>query len=215
MSGSDDIGHREAWELIPWLVNGRAEAADQQRAERHLASCAACRDELAFQRHLHAALAQDPAVVDDPHPGLQDLLARIDADERAAPTHRHWPARSLLRGLLAAVLIEALGIVALSTAVWSQNAAQARYRTLTTPAAAMSAATIRVVLTPALRLSELQALLAQTQLQIVGGPSAAGVYSLAPLAGAVVPPAAAALAQLRAHPGVRFAEPVVTIGAPQ
>jgi hypothetical protein len=60
-------------------------------------------------------------------------------------------------------------------------------------------------------LGELEALLGRTHLQIVGGPGDGGVYSLAPLsarAGSGVQ--GEALAQLRAHPGVRFAEPVNT-----
>jgi hypothetical protein len=67
-------------------------------------------------------------------------------------------------------------------------------------------ASIRAVLAPTLTLGQVQTLLTQSQLQIVGGPSEAGVYSLAPRTAAA--DTGAALARLRADPGVRFAEPL-------
>ena len=76
------------------------------------------------------------------------------------------------------------------------------------PAESAPRATIRAVLAPTLTLGELQALLGQAQLQIVAGPSDAGVYSLAPMSAQAAAATQPALAQLRAHPGVRFAEPV-------
>src|SRR5581483_5316989 len=126
----------------------------------------------------------------------------------AAPRRRTAPL-PLARGLLAAVLIEAVGIAALSAALWSREAAREHaplYQTLSAPAEGVPRASIRAVLAPTLSLGELEALLGRTRLQIVGGPGDGGVYSLAPQAGASG--AADALAQLRSHPGVRFAVPV-------
>jgi len=209
--------HRQAWELIPWVVNGRASAAERRAVDEHLADCADCREELALQTRLHAAMRSEaPAAAPaDPRPALRRLWQRIDAAAPAPPRRRTAPL-PLARGLLAAVLIEAVGIAALSAALWSREAAREHaplYQTLSAPAEGVPRASIRAVLAPTLSLGELEALLGRTHLQIVGGPGDGGVYSLAPQAGAGG--AADALAQLRSHPGVRFAEPVnAAPGAP-
>ncbi|HNR91495.1 MAG TPA: zf-HC2 domain-containing protein, partial [Dokdonella sp.] len=57
--GIDDPGqrHREVWQLIPWLVNGTASAAERQRAAEHIAGCADCRDEVALQEQIRDGFA--------------------------------------------------------------------------------------------------------------------------------------------------------------
>jgi anti-sigma factor RsiW len=206
--------HRHAWELIPWVVNGRASAAEKRTVDEHLADCADCREELALQSRLYTAMRSGPdAAPADPQPALQRLWQRIDA---ATPVpQRRTTSLPLARGLLAAVLIEAVGIAALSAVLWSHEAARAQaplYQTLSAPAEGAPRASIRAVLAPTLSLGEFEALLARTHLQIVGGPGDGGVYSLAPRAGAGTQ--ADAVAQLRSHPGVRFAEPVDTARVP-
>ena len=42
--------HAEAWALLPWLANGRIQAADREWVEAHVQGCAECRAELAAQR---------------------------------------------------------------------------------------------------------------------------------------------------------------------
>ena len=208
--------HRHAWELIPWVVNGRASVEERAVVEQHLADCADCREELAVQTRLRQAMraAAEPAVATDPAAGLSRLWRRIDA--AAAPAVERRRSGALARGLLAAVVIEALGITALSAALLTRDAGRATpqlYQTLSAPAESAPRATIRAVLAPTLSLGELEDLLGRTRLQIVGGPSEAGVYSLAPLPGAAAP-MQPMLAQLRSHPGVRFAEPVDAARAP-
>jgi len=193
MNQSDDAFsiHRRAWELIPWVVNGRASGEERRTVEQHLTECGDCREEFDFQMRLHGAMNRPP----QPEAGadaaaaasLQRLWQRIDGEE-ALPVVRRRASGSFARGLLAAVLIEAVGIAA--------------------------HATIRAVLAPTLTLGELQSLLAQSHLQIVAGPSDAGVYSLAPLSVRVAVATQPALAQLRANPGVRFAEPVDAAARP-
>ena len=46
------ISHREAWELLPWYVNGALEAPEVSQVEVHLASCARCSSELSVQDRL-------------------------------------------------------------------------------------------------------------------------------------------------------------------
>ena len=203
--------HRRAWELIPWLVNGRATAEERRVVEEHLADCQDCREEFEFQSRLGRAMsAETDAVLPADHvPALDRLWQRIDASAVSAPLPRRSGA--LARTLLAAVLIEAIGIAALSAALFTRDTGRDPanpYRTLSAPAEAAPRASIRAVLAPELSLGELQALLGRSRLQIVGGPSEAGVYTLAPLSARAEDDPQAALAVLRSHPGVRFAEPV-------
>jgi hypothetical protein len=214
---ADTTLHREVWNLIPWVVNGRASATDQARVSAHLESCVDCKDEYEFQRQLREAMHRDAGEDRDPQHALRGLWARLDADG-SAPAADHGSRRStwLVRSLAAVVVVEAIGLYALGGLLWWRNAPPsappAQYRTLSSQPPSAAAATLRVVLAPAATLAEFQQLLEQSHLQIVGGPSEAGVYSLAPVAPAKEAmnkdATARTLAQLRAHPAVRFAEPV-------
>lgn len=213
MNAHDEtLKHRQAWELIPWVVNGRASAAEQRIVEAHLADCADCRDELELQGRIAQAMRSqaEPATPADHAPALRRLWQRIDAeaDAESQPLPPRRRGGVLARGLLAAVVIEAVGIGALSAVLFQRDSGHAPYVTLSAPAAGAPQATIHAVLAPELSLSELQSLLGASHLQIVGGPSEAGVYDLAPRSPREDLGTAVALGQLRAHPGVRFAEPV-------
>ena len=225
MNQSNDVfaAHRRAWDLIPWVVNGSASDEERRTVEQHLADCADCREEYEFQSRLRGAISRPPrpdGAADDAaaSASLQRLWQRIDGEEQPAPARlRRAGGGSFARGLLLAVLIEAVGIAALSAALWTRDVprgAAPLYQTLSAPAEGTPRASIRAVLAPTLTLGELQALLGQAQLQIVAGPSEAGVYSLAPLSQQAAPATQTALAQLRAHPGVRFAEPVDAAARP-
>ncbi|MDR3416319.1 MAG: zf-HC2 domain-containing protein [Nevskia sp.] len=217
MNHSDEIvsSHRTTWELIPWVVNGRASAEERRIVEQHLAECGDCRDELAFQTRLSSAIGAETQPVADPEPALQRLWQRIDGVEVEAPPRRRVAGLPLARGLLMAVVVEAVGIALLGGALWNRTAPQGGgpYVTYSEKAPVVPGATIHAVLAPDLKLSELQSLLQQSGLQIVGGPGDSGVYSLAPLSASAVASAATTQAQLerlRANPAVRLAEPIET-----
>lgn len=214
--------HRLTWDLIPWVVNGRVSDEERRDVDEHLQSCGDCREEYEFQSRLHGALQADGTVERDPQPALQRLWTRIDASARAEPAasgigetklRPRIRTRYLARTLTAAVFVEAIGLAFLGQALWRQ-AEPAAYRTLTTPTTSTQRPTIRAVLAPTFTLGELHRLLGRLRLQIVDGPTEAGVYSLAPAAAGNA--GANALAELRADPGVRFAEPLDPVsGQPQ
>jgi hypothetical protein len=81
--------------------------------------------------------------------------------------------------------------------------ASAAYHTVTSEAAQHPGEVIRAVFAPSVTLSELQALLEDAHLQIVSGPTEAGVYSLS-----ITGPQSLdwTLRRLREHDSVRFAE---------
>ena len=211
--------HQDIWDLIPWFVTGRLSESDTQRAEAHLRQCSACRDELSAQRELQRTMRADTGVEQLPLAGLNRLRQRIDALDLATREPSSEPGEgavssgdrppSLRRFSFAASLIAmtvSLGI--LGTLVWQQaeRGQPAAYYTVTSAAARPANAAIRAVFAPTLTLSELQSMLNDAQLQIVSGPTEAGVYSLAVSDSSSVN---WSLQRLRAHDTVRFAEAVV------
>lgn len=211
MSNNDDHApeHLRAWEALPWIANGRATPEQAALVEAHLPHCADCREELEWQRRMQAALqrAVDTADADaESERSLQALMARLDdAPEQGQPAA--GPRSKLTWALAAAVVLQAVGIGALSLQLWSAEPDDA-YRTLSSEPATAPVATLRVLPDPGLSLAAWQALLQAQGLQTVGGPNSAGAYALAPAPGATALPRDEALAALRANPGVRLAEPI-------
>ena len=106
--------------------------------------------------------------------------------------------------LIAAVCVQAFAIAWLAGRLQLQ--ALAPYSTLSAPAVgATPGAAVHLVVTPDMPAGELQTLLQTARLQIVGGPSVAGVLALAPHGEPQTMDDM--LATLRANPHVRLAEP--------
>jgi len=221
MNASDQAGteHRESWELLPWLVNGRLEDGEARRVEAHLRLCQPCREEYAAQRRIHEIIAADATVERMPSAGLNKLRQRIgeahagagDAapalpppQREARPTPR-WPWRNRLLAASVGAVALAVGLDA-STIwhAWRRPEAAAYYTVSSTPSPHPEAV-VRAVFAPNLTVAELQALLDDAHLRIVAGPTEAGVYSLAADAS---PSTDWSLRRLRAHDTVRFAEAI-------
>lgn len=212
------LSHREIWELIPWVVNGSAGAAERQALEQHLPHCADCREEYAFQHRLLASITAETgsAVESDAHAGLRQVLARIDADTTAdatgsAPPRLREPRGFRLgsRALIAAVVIQAVGLALFAATLWQRERGAPHYQTLTSAPEHATAATIRLVPAPSMTLDQLQALLAAEKLRIVESNGSGSIYGLAPAADAPALATASAVERLRHQPGVLLAEPIV------
>jgi anti-sigma factor RsiW len=218
---SEPLSHAEAWEIIPWLVNGRIADKERQRLQSHSQHCSQCQAEIALQQQICTAMSAQSSVEYMPSSSLQRLWSRIDADASNAPLQASATvaqrSRPLVRWLAAAVVIEAVGLTFLAATMWSGNDASGPglYRTVTTAAApGSSEAVIRAVFSNDLTVSELQTLLQKAGLRIVTGPTDSGVYSLALQAQTTSidrTAVASAVATLRAHSGVRFTEPIVDL----
>jgi hypothetical protein len=212
--------HLQAWELIPWLVNGTASQAETRAAQEHLRLCADCRTELAFQERVQAALSGPQADLGDVEKGWHSLCARLDNGE-TFPARRREPdpqragasMPATTRWLVAAVVLEAVALGSLSAAFRINGVASAppsAYHTLSEPDHMGAAATIRVVLAPGMTLEQLRVLLNAAHLQVVAGPGDAGIWSLAPITDATTVATEAALRELRRNQHVRLAEPIDT-----
>lgn len=210
------MNHRQAWDLIPWFINGSAPESSAASLEHHLQECPECRAEVAAQRAILQAMKTRPLVENMPHGSLQKLWARIDAQpappasSRAAAQEegtRQRPPR-LVMWLAAAIAMQALLLGAVTLLLLRLPPEEASFRTVSTPPAVTASPSVRAVFAPDMTLGELQALLERAGLRIVNGPTPEGVYSLAGKQASPAADPSRALAVLRSHPATRFAEPI-------
>ncbi len=201
-SGKDCV---RAWEAMPWALQGSATQEQGAWLESHLAQCEACRAEFAQQSRLRLALSLPSDVPVDVDVGLGRLLARLDTPD---PQESPLPSRAgnwVSRALVAAVLVQALGIGVLGVKLWSVGG-NPSYRTLSQEAVPAAPGAIRVVPDAAMTLADWNALLHALRLQVVSGPNDMGAYTVAPVSPAST--AQHALQQLRTTRGILLAEPV-------
>ena len=196
-----------AWEAMPWVLQESATPEQSAGLEQHLARCASCRAEFEQQRRLRLALSLPTDLQLDAHAGLKHLMDRIDAPEREQTPHRLRSGSWLTRGLVAAVVLQAIALGALGVKFLAADEAPA-YHTLSQVAAPVVAGSIRVVPDTSMSLTDWNALLHSLRLQVVGGPNDVGAYTVAPTSSTVT--TQQALKQLRAVRGIRLAEPIVS-----
>ncbi|HEX7814137.1 zf-HC2 domain-containing protein [Dyella sp.] len=196
----------QAWEAMPWVLQDSASTEQSDWLMSHLARCAGCSAEFAQQSRLRQALQLPTDVALDANVGLKRLLTRLDMPEPQALPERRRAGGWVTRLLAAAVLVQAIGLGALGTRLWSENE-HAAYHTLSSPdATPVAPGAIHVVPDPTMKLTDWNALLRSLHLQVVGGPNEVGAYTVVPVGPPTV--AAQALQQLRGNQGVRMAEPV-------
>jgi hypothetical protein len=207
--------HDDAWHVLPFYVNGTLRGQARANVEAHLAACTECRAELVTQTQVRDTILHEDVRQESAQSSFDQLWERIHEDEavagartaKAAPAMPRATASHAMKWLVAAVIVEGIGLATLSAMTWSQNLSEAPvYRTLSTQQAPLSGRRIRAVFSPELKLVDLQNLLSSSRLSVVGGPTEAGVYTLAlEDANASVD---GALAHLRDSAWVRFAEPI-------
>ena len=228
----DDIDagtHRRIWEALPWIANGSASADQHREVDTHLHDCADCRDELALQRQIHAAM-NDERAGGDGTANLARLFTRIDSplnpqgldrydgidDEPTSSTSPERRARHVGWRIAAAALFvaQSVGLIVMAYALL-QPAPEANYRTLSNAEPVSTTATIRFVPAPDLSVQALQALLDEAGLRIVDSRARAAIYGLAPTGDDRSAAATAqAIARLRGQPGVLLVEPIAGPATP-
>jgi hypothetical protein len=206
--------HNEVWELIPWLVNGTVPESQKRDADAHVANCGECRSEIDAQRQLVNEMRGESSLEYVPSASFQKLSQRIARQRTMQPADAAQIDRTapgpVTRWLMAAALVEAIGIAVLGGALLTQRMASREnsYRTLSTVGVATHAATIRAVFANVFTVQQMHTVLRGCGLVIVAGPSDAGVYTLAPASAHAALPTASCLSLLRAQPGVLFAEDI-------
>jgi hypothetical protein len=202
--------HKQARQLLPWLLAGTLEGAELAMVQEHLKSCERCRADLAWERKLRAAGQQcEPAL--DPDRALAQLLPRLGQQERT----RSIPAR--LRSALAAnenswlrwAAAAQFGVIAvLALLLVRSGSDDASYRGL--GAGERAQGNLVVMFRPDTTEAELRRILRANQAYVVDGPTTLDAYVLA-----VPPSRAASTAQrLRAEPAVTLAQPLASESGP-
>jgi len=204
------LSHEEAWDLLPWLANQTLGIEEAKAVEQHVEACALCRAELASCRRDRESLRRFPELGPAPHPvQLERLWARIDAADSAPEAAPGGPVRAghgwRSAGAVAAVLL------ATGAAIWLVGPAKhrAEFHTLSDPSPTAPGELIRVVFAESATEGEIRSLLELYDGEIVGGPSALGVYTIRVHAREGGEPLVWVVRQLRSRPEIRFAEPVV------
>jgi hypothetical protein len=218
--------HNRVWELLPWVVNGRLTRTDQTWVMRHIEECADCRREIEAQVEIQSVLASDARVAYAPQSSFQKLTSRIEELERPLPDNlpqelARTPGMSIPaavprfpRWLAATLAAQGAVVVALVVLVGWQSFERMlapSYQTLTSaqPSTAI-AGNVRVVLTPAVTVSQFQSLLESVNARVVAGPTEAHVWTLAVPYAKASPQFAAVIRLLRSDPRIALAEPVTT-----
>jgi hypothetical protein len=197
-----------AWDAMPWVLQHTASAEQTEWLASHLAECASCRAEYERQSFLQQAMQLPPDITLDANAGLKRLLDRLDAHDTEAATPAPVRARAggwLTRALVAAVLLQAVGIGILGMKL--RNGENPAYRTFSqTSTAVAPAGAIHVVPDAGMTLADWNTAMRALHLQVIDGPNDVGAYTVAPTVKGVV--TADILRQLRATRGIRMAEPV-------
>jgi Putative zinc-finger len=222
MIASDDSArHEEAWLALPWLANGRLSQAERDKIEPHVRACAACREELAFQRMLCNVLTEPDRVTYAPGPSFRKLMDRIDASEpqtRKIRERADAPVTPIRRrsdnsvalwrppGLAwAASFVLAVGLGGVITTFY--RSAQPLYitHTVVTPAATD---VLHISFNRSVTVGEAEEALRSNGARIVEGPDSVGIFGVTPSAEQTNQALRLLADRLRTDPRVRWVEPV-------
>jgi hypothetical protein len=214
--------HAEAWDLLPWLANGRIAAADREWVEAHLLTCAECRAELSSQRmlagNLRDAGAEPLASTTEEQRSFDKLWARIEAAEAATPAAQAAevaPRRAsrTIRWLVAAVVVQGFGLALFGfDALRAPDAGKPQIVTVTSeaPKIRADAPMVSLAFEPGASIDTINTLLTHQGLSIVSGPGLSGNFTAALSPDAVASGASAesVAAVISKDPNVTFAPPV-------
>lgn len=189
-------GCTEEWsDKLAWYVNQTLEAEETDRVEAHLATCDACRGEVAELRSLQQAVVQLASQVPEPSEAVfERVMERVEAYEAGRvrigrlfgnllskllpPLEMLW--QPALRPAVAVaglvILLQAVAIGGLLT----RETPTARYRTLTGGAVTEAPGPkLQIAFHGETPEQAIRDLLREVNVTIVGGPSSLGIYVVA------------------------------------
>ena len=213
--------HDYVWALLPWYVNDGLSREESNEVRTHLEDCPDCQREVMRCRELSATVKTNRSDEWSPSaPHFAQILANVDAFERRQEKPQrapNWIAKWFLWFDMTpgparfALALQGALVVALATTLLVRGLFPAQpYTTLSNPAAPSVGAgqQVRLVFSDDITEKELRTLVLGVKGRFVAGPSSQGVYTIVlPASNSNAPPIAQVLAQLRAHPKVRLAEP--------
>ena len=191
--------HRAVQALLPWYANHSLDGEEAAQVEAHLAGCASCRAELAFDRRLQAA---HPLPGD--HPEVERGLARMREMIRERGVHpgsAPW-----LRWVLGGQFVVIAALMALLVLPRSVTEG---YRALGAQSATVPPNAV-VIFKPAATEKEIRTALRVSGARLVDGPTASDAYLLIVSGDDHV----GAIARLRGQPAVASVESLDARPAP-
>ena len=168
--------HDEAEMLLPWYATGQLEAQDRLVVERHLSSCATCREQLALERRLSREFRGFAPEVDA---GWARLRRRMEPGrDRRGPVRerarRRW--NVLQNPAVAGLAAAQLALLVLGGS-WLVSMNRPSYQALGS-APAPSSADMIVIFRPDATEKDVRAALRSIDASIVDGPTATDAYLL-------------------------------------
>ena len=210
--------HDRAWELLPWLVNGRVDHEADPWLAQHVAACEECRREVELQSKMLAGLAADSRVEYAPQASFEKLATRMKEFEReedrqsGVSSREPTPIMRIPRWLTATLAVQGVFGLALAVLVGFQTYDRMlapNYQTLTSAdPAPVQRGNLRVVLAPDVTLGDFESLVYSAGATVVAGPTSAHVWTLAVPYEVSSARFAKLLESLRADERVALAEPV-------
>ncbi|WLI90599.1 zf-HC2 domain-containing protein [Massilia sp. R2A-15] len=193
--------HQYAQPMLPWLLAGTLDDADLAAVEQHVAGCAQCQADLAWQRQLRAASAP-PASGCDADRALAALLPRLGAQAPRVGMLARWRnAVAANDAWLRWAAGAQLAVIAALSLLLLRPAADTDYRAL---GAAPPSGSVVVTFRPDTPEREIRRILQANNARVVDGPTVTDAYVLALPATKT----AAAIKRLRAEPAVTLAQPL-------
>jgi anti-sigma-K factor RskA len=200
---SERAPHDPAEELLPWYATGQLDAADRARVERHLYSCAECREQLGVERRL---IAQFHTMTPEVDSGWARLKAQIAPPRPRQISPRQASFLADLKTIFARPAVAALAAAQVAVLAFGGlllSLSQPVYQTLGS-APAPSAANVIAMFRADATEGKVHDALHAAGASIVGGPTETGAYLLH-----VEPQRRqAALAKLQTDGSVTLAQPI-------
>jgi anti-sigma factor RsiW len=180
----EPLTHDEAFELLPWFVNGTLSEAERTGVDRHIRACLPCRVALQEQSQLQTLLREQPTVRLSADQGFERLIEGIDAASRrrtVRPRRRGAALAALWAGfgrhaVTATVLVGGLALASWLVTIAYDRPQEGAFGTLTTEAA--DAARIDIVFADGVTEPELRALIRDLGGAITSGPTDRGRYTI-------------------------------------
>lgn len=196
--------HERAQGLLSWYANGTLTPDEQRLVDDHLADCAQCRSDLAFDRQLQAQIAALPIEQEQGWSAMEQRLAAREARPAGRLWQRRVPIGWAVAGPVAALAASLLLFVSLGGPAGETLTRPAGEYQALSGTAPPATGNMLVIFAPQTREGDLRALLLANQVKLVDGPNASGAYLLAVAADR----RERTLARLREVPQVMLAEPV-------
>ncbi len=214
--------HAEIQALLPWYASETLNVDETHKVEQHLRQCADCQAELAQCRALAKAVQAEPGHWQPAPDAFDRLMADIEQLE-TKPAAKTAPISSLFQRIQAwfeitpgpirwTLALETMAVAALVLVMATPGLRTAAdYETLSSNITQGTAPgpRLHIIFTDSATISDMQRLLLDIEGNIIAGPTALGVYTVAlPSDSGMEPTLSNTLARLRAHSQIRLVEPV-------